>query len=178
MLDSLMIVAVTAIAAAALLIVVVARRPDRFEIVRSTMVAAGPDRIFPLIDDLRAFNGWNPFVKRDPDITGAYAGPPAGQGARYEFAGRKSGTGCVEITDSTPGRAVGIRLLMVKPLKCDNRIDFTLEPSSGGTRVSWAMSGPQTLMGKCIGLIIDMDKMVGGDFERGLADLEALAEKR
>jgi hypothetical protein len=152
-------------------------QPDRFEVRRSTDIKASADVIFPLINDLHAFNSWNPFDKRDPNIKGAYAGPESGKGARYDFESGKSGTGRIEIVDTTPFSRVIMRLTMIKPIAADNRVAFTLEPQGAVTRVTWAMDGSVPFVGKIIHLVLNMDKMVGRDFETGLADLRALAEK-
>jgi len=154
-----------------------ATRPDRFQIQRSTSIRASADRIFPLINDLRAFNSWNPFEKKDPNGKGTYAGPPSGAGAGYAFESTQAGTGRLEIVDIAAPSRVTMRLIMLKPLHADNRVDFTLEPQGDATRVTWAMDGQVPFVGKVIHLFVDMDKMVGWDFEAGLADLKALTEK-
>ncbi|MBO0758694.1 MAG: SRPBCC family protein [Bradyrhizobiaceae bacterium] len=152
-------------------------QPDRFEVRRSTDIKAPAEAIFPLINNLHAFNTWNPFDKRDPNIKGTYAGPDSGNGASYSFESSKSGTGSVEIVEAMPSSKVIMRLTMIKPIAADNRVAFTLEPEGDTTRVTWAMDGGVPFAGKIIHLVFNMDKMVGRDFEAGLADLKALAEK-
>jgi hypothetical protein len=154
-----------------------ATRPDRFQVRRSTSITASADKIFPLINDLRAFNTWNPFDKKDPNIKGTYSGPSSGKGASYGFESTKAGTGSIEIVDIAPASRVTMRLIMIKPIAADNRVEFTLEPQGGTTRVTWEMDGEAPFVGKVIHLIFNMDKMVGKDFEAGLADLKALAER-
>lgn len=164
--------------AAALLVAYAASRPDDFRIARSARISAPPERVFAMIDDLRAMNQWNPFDKKqDPDIKGIYSGPASGVGARYDFDGRKAGAGHVEIFESEAPRCVAMRLVMTRPMSCDNRIDFTVEPRGNDTEVTWAMSGKSQLMGKLCGLLFKVDKMCGGAFEKGLADLKAIAEQ-
>lgn len=165
--------------AAGLLVAYAATRPDDFRIARTTHIAAPPERVFAMINDLRAMNAWNPFDKKqDPEIKGTYSGPADGVGARYDFDGSKAGAGHVEIIESTAPRHVAMRLIMSRPMACDNRIDFTIEPNGTGSEVTWAMSGKSQFMGKLCGLLFNVDKMCGGAFEKGLADLKVLAEQR
>ena len=151
--------------------------PDRFQVQRALSIRAAPDRIFPLINDLHAFNTWNPFDKKDPNIKGSYSGPASGAGATYAFESRMTGSGRIEIVDAAAASKVTMRLLMIKPIAADNRVTFMLEPEGEATRVTWAMDGGVPFVGKLIHLVINMDKMVGNDFESGLADLKALAER-
>jgi hypothetical protein len=157
----------------------VSSRPDRFRTARSLTIAASPEKIFPLINELRVMNTWNPFSLGDPNAKGNYSGPASGAGAIHEFDGRKSGTGRIEITRATPARQVSMRLVMTKPFACDNAIEFTLEPQEPArqTKVTWAMEGAQPFMGKLMGCFIDCDKMVGGQFDKGLAALKLQAER-
>jgi carbon monoxide dehydrogenase subunit G len=154
-----------------------AARPDRFQVQRSTRIQASPEKIFPLINDLHTFNTWNPYEKKDPNIKGTYSGSPSGKGAGYDFESAKAGTGRIEITETAPPAKVTMRLTMIKPLHADNRVEFTLEPQGDATRVTWTIDGQVPFLGKVIHLIFDMDKMVGQDFEAGLADLKATAER-
>jgi hypothetical protein len=158
-------------------------QPDRFEVQRSTSIKASADKIFPLISNLQAFNTWNPFDKKDPNIQGTYSGPVSGKGASYGFESSKVGTGRIEILDTASPASVTMRLTMIKPIAADNRVTFTLEPQGDATqvttkvtKVTWAMEGGIPFVGKLIHLIFSMDKMVGTDFETGLADLKSLAE--
>ena len=168
-----------AIVAATIVVVLAyaATQPDRFQVQRSATIKGSANKIFPLINDLHAFNTWNPFDKKDPNIKGTYSGPVSGKGARYAFESRKAGSGSIEIVDIVPASRVTMKLLMVKPIRADNRVVFTLEPEGDATRVTWAMDGGVPFVGKVIHLIFSMDKMVGRDFEAGLADLKALTER-
>lgn len=153
-------------------------RPDTFAISRSLTIKAPPEKIYPLINDLSAFNRWNPFALEDPNAKMSYSGPAAGKGAGYAWHGNSNaGKGTVEITDSTPASRVSMRLDMVEPLEAHNRIEFTLDAKNGGTQVTWAMSGGQPLIVKIFGLFVDCDRMVGGQFEKGLQSLKSLAEQ-
>jgi hypothetical protein len=171
------IIAASAAALLAALLLSAATKPNTCQFARSIRIAAAPERIFPLIDDLRAMNTWNPFVKADPNIRLAYSGPARGVGAVNIFDGnRKVGAGQVEIIESVAPTKVVMALRMDRPMKCRNRVEFTLAAQPNGTNVTWAMSGPQPFIGKLMSIFISTDKMVGGAFEAGLADLKSRAE--
>jgi hypothetical protein len=154
-----------------------ATQPDRFEVQRSMSIRASADRIFPLINDLRTFNTWNPFDRKDPNIKGTYSGPESGKGAAYAFESSQAGTGRIEIADAAPPSRVTMRLIMTKPLAAENRVQFILQPQGDATRVTWAMDGDVPFVGKLIHLFVDMDRMVGQEFATGLAELKAKAER-
>ena len=157
-------------------LILAALRPDTFRVQRTTLVQAPPERIHPLINDLRRFNAWNPYEKKDPNVVGAYTGPASGPGASYAFTGNKDvGKGAISITSAEPD-VVRMRLTMLEPFECDNRVEFRLEPNGQGTNVTWALEGPVPYVAKIVHLFLDMDKMVGRDFESGLAGLKKLAE--
>lgn len=168
------------LAGVALLLIVAATRPDRFHVERSLTIAAPADALFARIDNLREMNRWNPFVQKDPAMKQAYEGPAAGPGAGYTFDGNsQAGSGRIDLTASTPGQRVEMRLQMFKPFPADNQIAFTLQPDGADrTRVTWAMDGPSPFIAKLMGLVFSMDKMIGGEFDQGLAQLKALAEAR
>jgi len=171
-------IAVSLIAVAvAVVLIFAATRPDRFEVQRSASIRASADKIFPLINDLRAFNTWNPFDKKDPNIKGSYSGPESGKGAAYAFESSQAGSGRLEIAEAAPPSRVTMRLVMSKPLAADNRVQFTLQPQGDATQVTWAMDGDVPFVGKIIHLFVDMDRMVGQEFAAGLADLKAQAER-
>jgi hypothetical protein len=155
-----------------------ATRPDIFHVRRSTSIKAQPEKIFPLINDLHAFNTWNPFEKKDPNVKGTYSGPSSGKGARYGWDGNKDiGKGTIQIVESAPSSKVTMQLNFIKPFEAHNLVEFTLEPGGDSTHVTWAMQGPLPFMAKIIHLFINMDRMVGKDFEAGLAYLKTIAEK-
>lgn len=165
-------------AAVAIPLIVAATRPDTFRVQRTASIQAGADKIHPLINDLRQFNTWNPFNKKDPAIKGIYRGPAAGPGAAYDFAGNKDvGKGSVEVIASAPDK-VTMKLDMLEPFEAHNMVEFSLVPRGDTTEVTWAMQGPSPYIAKLMGLVFNMDKMVGGAFEAGLADLKARAEQR
>lgn len=163
--------------AIAVILIAASRRPDVFRISRTARVTAPPDRLFGLINDLRRMNTWNPYALRDPSGAVGYSGPNFGPGSSFRFEGKKSGTGSIEILDAKQPSSVTMRLKMDKPFKADNTVEFTLRPNGAETEVSWAMSGRQPILAKCMTLFIDCDKMVGRDFEEGLANLKAIAER-
>jgi hypothetical protein len=154
-----------------------AARPDTLRVQRTALIKAPPDRIFPLIDSLRRGEEWSPYYRKDPAMTGEYRGPERGKGAVFEFAGnREVGKGRVTITDTAPPERVTMRLEMREPFTADNVVEFTLVPRGDATDVTWAMRGTMPYMAKVVHLFLDMDRMVGRDFEAGLANLKAIAE--
>lgn len=177
MLEAALVIAALLVVAVAIFLVRAAHRPDTFAYNRSIVVGAPADRVFPLIADPVAFNNWNPF-NEDPSIRGSYSGPARGPGARYAFASKGAGTGYTEIVEENAPRHLVVRLVMTKPMACDNRVEFRLEPVSGGTRVTWGMSGSMTFMGKVMNQVIDCEAMCGKQFDKGLAKLKGLAERQ
>jgi uncharacterized protein YndB with AHSA1/START domain len=159
------------------ILIYAAMLPKHFRVSRSIAINAPPETIFPLINDLRRFNEWNPFAKRDPTIVINCDGPESGTGARYAWEGKgSSGKGSSAITDATPPSRVNMRLDMEKPMEGHPDIVFTLQPNGTATEVVWAMAGPYPYLNRIMGTICNMDKMIGGTFDSGLADLKALAE--
>ena len=169
------VVIVLAVAVAAVL-VLAAKKPATFRVARSIRIAAPPQRIFDLIEDFRAWSAWSPWERMDPDLKRTYAGAPRGRGAVYAWEGnRKVGQGRMEIVEASPPSRIAIRLDFLKPFEAHNTAEFTLAPEGDGTHVTWAMTGPNVFMGKVMGVFVDMDRMIGRDFERGLANLKAAA---
>jgi len=155
---------------------------NTFQVQRSLRVNASPERIYPLINNMRGMNTWNPFAEADPEIKITYSGPESGKGARYDWTGNsKVGEGNIEITDVSAPNRVTLQLNMLKPLEGHNTDVFTLVPNGNGTDVgtivTWAMSGERPFIGKVMDAVFNMDRMVGGQFEKGLAKLKAIAEK-
>ncbi len=175
MLKTILIIVVLAIAA---LLALAATKPDTFSVQRSASIKAPPEKIFPLINDLHGFNTWNPWMKKDPNMKVAYSGPDSGKGAAHDWDGNNDvGKGRLEIMDSTPASKVTMKLQMIKPMEANNTVDFTLEPKGNSTLVTWSMNGSVPFAAKIMHVIFDMDKMVGTDFEAGLANLKVVAEK-
>jgi hypothetical protein len=129
-----------------------------------------------LIDDLHAQSTWSPFEK-DPNMKHTHSGAPRGKGAVHEWDGnRQVGAGRITITDAVPPSKVTLLLEISRPFKAKNTVEFTLHREAGGTSVSWTMSGHQPFFAKLMSMFINCDKMVGGEFERGLANLKKLVE--
>ena len=159
------------------LLLVAATRPDTFEVRRTASIKAPPDRVFPLINDLHAFNTWNPYEKKDPNLKGSYSGARAGKGAAYAFQGNQDvGKGSLEIIESSPASKVTMKLVIVEPFEVGNVVEFVLEPKGDTTNVTWAMHGDVPYVAKIFHMLCDMDDMVGRDFEAGLASLRAIVE--
>lgn len=173
------IVFLVLVAAIAVLLIVAATRPDTFQVERSTTIAAPAERLFPLINDLQAFNTWNPYAHKDPAMKIDFApGPTAGPGARYDFAGNKdAGKGRITLLDSKAPSEVTMQLDMFEPFEGHNTVVFSLVPDGEGTRVTWSMHGPSAFITKLMGIFFNMDQMIGKDFEAGLGNLKQQAEK-
>lgn len=177
MLETVAIAAAVLAAIVVALLAYAATRPDTFRIARSTTIDAPPESIFPLIDDFRRWAAWSPYEKLDPNMTRSFSGAPSGRGAVYEWNGNKNiGQGRIEVTESRPHEKVVLKLDFFRPFEAHNVAEFTLEPQGGATRVTWAMHGPNRFMSKLMGLCMNFDRMVGGQFEEGLANLKARAE--
>jgi hypothetical protein len=148
-----------------------------FQVQRATTIVAPPEKIFPLINDLHAHTSWSPFEK-DPNMKRTHSGAPQGKGAVYDWDGdRKVGSGRLAIVDSTPSNITMV-LDMFKPFKAHNSVNFMLDPQGSATRVTWAMHGRQPYMAKLMSTFINCDKMVGSQFEQGLAKLKTIAERQ
>ena len=161
-----------------LLFIIAARRPDEFAVRRSADIKAPADKVFSLIDDFRQWPKWSPWEKLDPGLRRTLSGSEAGRGAVYEWEGnRQVGAGRMEITDSVPHTRIDIKLTFLKPFRAENRTTFTITPVDGASRVLWEMAGTSNFMFKLMGLVMNMDKMVGTDFEKGLAAMMAEAER-
>lgn len=171
------IVIVFAILIAALL-AYAATQPDTFRVQRTARVKAAPDKILPLISDFHSWNSWSPWENIDPNMKRTYSGPASGKGAVYEWEGNnKVGAGRMEVTDVASPSKVTIKLDFLKPFEGHNTAEFTLEPQGDSTSVTWAMYGPNRFIGKVMHVFINMDNMIGKQFETGLANLKTVAEK-
>lgn len=158
-------------------VVVVATRPSTFHVERSIAVAAPPEAVFAQVNDFHAWPSWSPWEKLDPGMKKTFEGTPAGAGAIYSWVGNdKVGEGRMTIEKSEKPSIVGIKLEFLKPFAATNTATFRFVPSAEGTTVTWAMDGHNNFMSKAFQLFMDMDKLVGGDFERGLAAMKSAAE--
>jgi hypothetical protein len=152
-----------------------ATRPGTLRVERSTTIAAPPERILPLLQDFRRWMEWSPWEKLDPDMKRTYGGEPTGIGATYAWEGRKAGAGRMKITQATPFR-VTFDLHFEKPFRASNIGEFTLQSAGGATAVTWSMDGPRPFVSKLMGVFVNMDRLIGKDFEAGLASLKSIAE--
>ena len=174
------------ISLAALIVIVagiIATRASTFRVERTTRIDAPLDVVFALVNDLHAWDRWSPWAHLDPSMKLTYGGPPAGTGATYHWIGNdKVGEGDMRITESKSPQLVVLRLEFIKPMASVNRTDFTFKPDGTGTKVDWVLTGPLDFMGKGMDLFVGMDRMIGPDFEKGLAamrrEAEADAKKR
>lgn len=161
------------------LLIVAALRPSAFRVERSAAVAASPAAVFAHINDVRQYAKWNPFGKADPNMTTTFEGPSTGQGAIMTWAGNSQvGEGRLTITESRPNELVRMKLDFHKPFPSVATAEFTLQPQGNQTLVTWSLSGNHTYLPRLIGIFMSMDKMIGGQFERGLTDLKTLAETK
>lgn len=155
-----------------------AAKPNTFHVQRSASIQAPPEKIFPFIDDFHSWGAWSPWEEIDPGMKRSYSGAASGKGCVYEWEGNaKVGKGRMEITETVPASKITMKLDFLKPMEGHNIAEFTLEPRGSSTDVTWAMHGPSRFMAKVIHTLISVDKMVGKEFERGLANLKAAAEK-
>jgi hypothetical protein len=168
---------IVALAVAAILIMAAAKS-DTFEVRRSASIKAPPEKIFPLIDDFHRWGQWSPYEKLDPGMQRSFSEPASGKGATYAWkSDGQAGVGSMQITEASAPSRVALDLNFVKPFETRNTVEFSLQPSGDATLVTWSMRGPRPYLAKVMHVIFDMDKMVGGDFETGLADLKAVAER-
>jgi Polyketide cyclase / dehydrase and lipid transport len=160
-----------------LFVIIVAMQPATFSVSRSATVSAPPAVVFAQVNDLHKWEAWNPWGKLDPAMKTSYEGAAAGPGAKYSWTGSaKVGTGSMTITDSRPGELVRLKLEFLKPFKATNTAEFTFKPEGNQTVVTWAMTGNKNFVSKAMCLFVSMDKMCGGAFEKGLADMKKAAE--
>lgn len=177
MLDVLINIVLALGVGALALVAYAATRPDTFEIKRSTMIAAPAAVIFPLINNLRGFNRWNPFLLKDQATRLTYQTIEEGPGAVYGWEGNRDlGKGRLEVVGSVPHSRIEMKLHMIEPMVAQNRVVFALEPAGEMTKVTWTMDGPQPLISKVMGLFLNFEAMVGADFEKGLQRMKAIAE--
>jgi Polyketide cyclase / dehydrase and lipid transport len=153
-------------------------RPDNFRVERSASIKAPPEKIHALINDFHQWGAWSPYEKIDPSMKRTFSGAPSGKGAVYEWSGEgKAGAGRMEIIDAPVPAKVDIKLDFSKPFAGHFTAQYTLKTQGDSTEVTWAMFGPAAYISKVMGLFFNMDKMIGADFETGLANLKAVAEK-
>jgi uncharacterized protein YndB with AHSA1/START domain len=155
-----------------------ATRPDTFRVERAIRISAPAEKIFHYVNDFHQWGVWSPWEKLDPAMKRSYAGPQAGNGAVYEWQGNnKVGQGRMEIIDAAEPARIVIKLDFLAPIEGHNRATFNFQPAGNDTEVVWSMDGPSPYLSKVMGLFFNMDKLIGADFEKGLANLAAASEK-
>ncbi|OYV02148.1 MAG: polyketide cyclase [Burkholderiales bacterium PBB5] len=165
------------VALLAALLVLAATRPDSFRVERRTVVQVPAERILPMIADFHRWAEWSPWEKLDPAMKRTFGGPAAGVGSTYAWSGNRDvGSGRMEVKTAAADK-VSIQLDFIEPFEGHNTADFLLAPQGNGTEVRWVMTGPAPFVTKLMGVFISMDAMIGKDFEKGLAQLKAAAEK-
>ena len=165
------------VAVVALILIVAAFQPGEFQVTRSATIAASPAALFEQVNDHRKFAAWNPWGKIDPNVKNTFTGPATGVGSVFSWQGNRDvGAGSSTIIESKPGELVRLRMEWKEPMEGTSTVDFTFKPLGDKTVMTWHMYGPNTYVGKVMCLFMSMDKMVGGQFEKGLAELKALVE--
>ena len=160
-------------------IVVVALQPADFRVERSATMAAGAPAAFAQVNDFRNWRGWSPWEKIDPALKRSYDGPTSGTGAVYAWQGNKeAGEGRMTIVESRPGELVRIRLEFYKPFAANNTAEFRFQGAGERTDVTWSMSGENNFLSKAMCLFMNMDRLIGGQFEQGLAQMKAIVERK
>jgi len=160
-------------------IVVVAMRPDDFRVTRSATIPAPADLVFAQVNDLHNFQDWSPWAKIDPNCKLTFDGPTAGVGASFAWAGNKDvGEGRMTVIESKPGEFVKFRLEFLKPFKATNTAEFNFKSAGNQTELTWNMYGKNNFISKAVGLFMDCDKMIGPDFEKGLANLRGVVANK
>lgn len=160
------------------ILIYAATKPNDFRVERRLAIKAPAEKIYGQIADLKAWQTWSPYEKKDPDQKRTLSGAPSGKGAVYEWDGNKNvGAGRMEVIEANAPSKVGIKLDFLKPFEGHNTAEFTMVPAGDTTTVTWAMYGPSPFMMKVMGTFMNMDKMIGDDFAVGLANLKALVEK-
>jgi uncharacterized protein YndB with AHSA1/START domain len=175
------IIAITAIVLAlaiAIVLVLAATKPATFSVQRVTSIKAPAEKIFPLINDFHQWKSWSPYENRDPGMKRSYSGAANGKGAVYGWEGNKNvGSGRMEILDATQPSKIVIKLDFFAPIEGHNTAEFTMLPQNDGTLVTWLMHGPASFMSKVMQVFMNLDRMIGKDFEAGLVNLKNLSEK-
>jgi uncharacterized protein YndB with AHSA1/START domain len=178
MLEVIIVIAVVLAVAIAIVLILAATKPDSFSYARAIDIAAPAERIFPRINDFHQWAAWSPWENKDPAMKRTYEGAASGKGAIYCWEGDKNvGTGGMEIIEAEAPSKILIKLDFLKPFEAHNIAEFTMLPQGAGTRLTWVMRGPAPFISKLMQVFINFDRMIGKDFEIGLANLKKLAEQ-
>jgi uncharacterized protein YndB with AHSA1/START domain len=159
------------------LVVVISTQPSQFKVTRSSTFDAPPETVFAQVNDFHNWAAWSPWEKLDPNMKRTITGPPSGKGATYAWTGNDQvGEGKMTITESKPNDSIKIDLEFIKPFAQKSITDFTLKPEGGKTTMTWTMAGDNNFISKAFCMVMDMDKMIGADFEKGLNQLKPIVE--
>lgn len=153
------------------LVIYITSRPSTFRVSRSAAIPAPASVLFEHVNDFHKWEDWSPWARMDPDAKNSYDGPSSGVGAKFAWEGKKTGAGGMTLIESKHDELIRIKLDFLKPMKATNIAEFSFAPTTGGTVVTWSMSGPCNFVAKTFRLIIDCDKMCGTQFEQGLENL-------
>ena len=174
----LKIIGIAAVVVIAGFLLYVAMRPDAFRVERSASIKAPPEKIFALINDFQRWGAWSPWEKKDPAMKRTFGPVTSGKGAVYAWEGNKDvGQGRMEIAESVAPSKIVVKLDFLEPFEGHNTAEFTMEGKGNATNVTWAMYGPANYISKLMGVFFSMDKMIGTDFEAGLANLKSITER-
>jgi uncharacterized protein YndB with AHSA1/START domain len=178
MFEILAVIAVVLAVAIAIILILAMTKPKTLRVQRAATVKSPPERIFAAISDFHQWGSWSPWENKDPAMTRTFGGAASGSGAIYAWDGNKNvGSGRMEILEASMPSKVVIQLDFLKPFEAHNTAEFTMLPQGDGTNVTWVMHGPAALMSRVMQVFINMDRMIGKDFEIGLANLKKLTEK-
>ena len=178
MFEIIAIIAVVLAAAIAIILILAATKPNTFSVRRAITVKAPPEKIFPLINDFHQWGSWSPYEHKDPAMKRSYSGAASGKGAVYAWDGNKNvGSGRMEILEASVPSKIVIKLDFFTPFEGHNTAEFTMLPQGDATHITWVMYGPASLMSKVMQVFMNVDRMVGKDFEVGLANIKTISEK-
>jgi uncharacterized protein YndB with AHSA1/START domain len=174
----IVVIAVVLVLALATVLILAARKPDTLRVTRATSIQAPAETIFPLVNDFHQWDGWSPYEHKDPAMKRSYSGAESGKGAVYAWDGNNNvGSGRMEILETRAPSRIVIKLDFIKPFEGHNTAEFTMLPQGDATNLAWTMVGPAPFMSRLMQVFIDLDRMIGKDFEAGLANLKKLTEK-
>jgi hypothetical protein len=178
MFEIIAIIAVVLAIVIAVVLILAAAKPNTFSVQRGATMKAQPEKIFSLINDFHQWGNWSPWENRDPAMTRSFSGAQSGRGAAYAWEGNKNvGSGRMEILDASAPSKITIKLDFLKPFEAHNTAEFTMLPQGDVTNVTWVMHGPAPFMSKMMQVFMNIDRLIGKDFEIGLANLKGLTER-
>jgi uncharacterized protein YndB with AHSA1/START domain len=178
MFEIIAVIAIVLAIAIAIVLILAATKPDTFSVQRAIVVKAPPQQIFVAISDFHRWTSWSPWENKDPAMQRTYSGAASGKGAVYAWEGNKNvGSGRMEILEASAPSKIVIKLDFLKPFEAHNTAEFTMLPQGDVTNVTWLMHGPAVFMSRVMQVFMNLDKMIGKDFETGLANLKTLTEK-